>query len=134
MYHCASSIPRFIRLKSPMFNELVEQLLAVKGPTTENKTDVAADDNESDVLQLTSASNEEPPKKKQKTQQEEVNALLNIEPVSWLPKSFHFYQLPNHLKIAHLPLYKQGHLYGLDISSAMAVFEIGRASCRERVL
>ncbi|KAI9205760.1 S-adenosyl-L-methionine-dependent methyltransferase [Polychytrium aggregatum] len=52
--------------------------------------------------------------------QSQLEACLGtaVVPVAWLPG---FYQFDPSIKIAHLPLYKEGKIYGIDVSSGVAV-------------
>jgi 16S rRNA C967 or C1407 C5-methylase (RsmB/RsmF family) len=45
-----------------------------------------------------------------------------IEPVDWLPGSY--FRVPSHVKIAGSRAYKDGHLYGIDVSSGAAVLAL----------
>jgi len=42
----------------------------------------------------------------------------NLEPVAWLPQ---FFKLPAKAEVASLSAYKQGHIYGIDVSSGAVI-------------
>lgn len=42
----------------------------------------------------------------------------SVQPVKWFPG---YFQVPSQVKIARCPAYRDGHLYGIDVSSGAAV-------------
>ncbi|KAL0478753.1 ribosomal RNA small subunit methyltransferase F [Acrasis kona] len=49
---------------------------------------------------------------------------ISIDSVSWIPEKFGFFQLSQDFNISQCESYKNGKIYGIDISSAMAVFSL----------
>jgi 16S rRNA C967 or C1407 C5-methylase (RsmB/RsmF family) len=72
-------------------------------------------------------------KKPLTNENDNTSLLTSMKLVNWLPEHFQFYQLDSNITISNSSHYKQGHIYGLDISSAMAVFALD-PKCDEHVL
>lgn len=106
MYNKALEIPRFIRLKpvtdmNITFHMLKQSILDVQRGDTGDENSL-------------------PPNKRYKM----AESVEEIQPVGWLPKEFQFYQLSSDINISNSKYYRQGIIYGLDISSAVAVFAL----------